>query len=475
MTESLQISVGAPGSRLAEQLRSRLDNQIPGEITLGSQLEESLWNSLSWRAAVGDEVHDRDHLFQAYAKSNSEIEMAREECIAFLDEACKANIDFRSEGEIHPEARNRAVQAESVRMHSFVVLPPAPADAVFNVQLTNEPLDKAREILDGALRRRTTDLVRQFLELSVGLVEKEVVGLVEWANPQACELFYFKRVIIQRQASRVVRDGESRTEWMRGGTRIVTQRSEHAAGEDEIRQARHEHSLHHAAAVPLDEIRTPIPQEFHEMMRNIPNWLRPAMRLITGVQFRGKIQEIEVDRKTWKHVRPLPAREEIRIHVDPVLALGPLVFAGWGEEHQAAENERLDAETRQRQTAVIEPLHTKVIQYGLVLFAVWQAVALVLVGAGEMHGSHLTWLGVGMSILGLGIVAGLVRFDNLGGARAGALMYVVAMLTAASAVAGVQFLGIAFVRNSLVLGLAGVVFAYAAFHLLGVFKKLRSS
>lgn len=459
----------------ATEPRIHWKDRLQADKGLAHLMEESFWKAIPWQRALTDVACDQELVFQVYGQSIVDLETVHQETIRFLEQVWETNREFRAEGPINPEARAKTLQAERDRLSQLIQWPAQPPDKVFNVHLTNSSLDSIIALLSEELRRRIASMVRQFLECCVRLVEKEVLGLIEWVNPSACELYFFRRVIIQGQHKKEIKEGQKKVQQIQGGMKIVTSRTEVISGEHEIRQARHEHHLHQASESPLDDAKAPIPQDFQPLVRAIPGWLKPWMRLVTGVQFRGRILEIEVGRERWQQSQQISPIEEYRIAIDPVIVLGPFVFSGWDDTHMEVENGRLDSEEKEKQNQDVADLNARLLKRGGILLLLWQLFALVLVGAGAVHGTGFLLAGIGMAIVGLGLALGLARFDALiREKKTGPGFYAAVFFSAASAIAGSQVLAIGIVKELPGFTVLGIVCLAIALRFFVEVKKLRS-
>jgi hypothetical protein len=178
-----------------------------------------------------------------------------------------------------------------------------------------------------------SDSTRAVAEFVAELVRLGFLGFVQsHEGTRAVYCYPLRRVALTinkqtPESTRKVREDASapfgqRVEY-RTGSRVEG-RSEHTLEE-------HVHHLENVTETPLTAFVKPVPERVAALIRSVPEWLRPSLRVIEGdivqeeVHRRGSYEtkwETEVA-QTWK--------------ASPAIALGDLVLVGWSQDDLAAD------------------------------------------------------------------------------------------------------------------------------------------
>ena len=201
---SLQLDLG--GRRFPESWSTSTEqptNQVrrlqepPREVSLPVQLESSLWGHLAWSGLPAGE-DQRQALVESYIRSLNQLDGFRRDAERFVRAACQANLEFRQgAGETHEEARDTAMNARLDEMLAAASAPWLPARNVLNGPVVSQSGPALREQLDQSLRDAVQDFATNFFDLLARLVDRQVMGLVEWFPNHCCSYHFFKQVVIQ--------------------------------------------------------------------------------------------------------------------------------------------------------------------------------------------------------------------------------------------------------------------------------------
>jgi hypothetical protein len=232
-----------------------------------------------------------------------------------------------------------------------------PTKNVLNAGLVSQPVPELRRHLHSALNQAVHNFTAQFFELLARLVDRELVGLVEWFPNGCCSYHFFRRAVIQENdgagPERIIdetffREITNRDEST--GRRIVGRRTVEKVkgqGRHYHRLARHEHEVMNAVHTSIANSAVLLPPQAERLVQAVPEWLYPFVQIIDGDIFRERIIEQDVRVETWSEVR---VRDEPIIGCEPGVIFGPYVLTGWGPREDAAEKRRRrefqDAEVR---------------------------------------------------------------------------------------------------------------------------------
>ncbi len=456
----IEQKLTAPPARATEAVEPVSSKRGSAE-DLQSDLENALWHTLTF--ANKEAFGDMTDLLKHYASSVNQLQKAHADTTAFFELLCQTNLEFRTEGPVNEAARDEVLRNELVPMLAHCFLAPLPSDQVYEAHITSLPLERAEAKLAQELRKKTRTLVQQFLQVCEKLVDQQILGLIEWVNPAACILHFFRKVVIQTESNSHVADGP-RTVAIRGRVaKTTTAQTRVTQGLHEVRHARHEHHLYQAESTRIERATAMIPLPFAPLVHAIPSWLRSQVHLVTGMQFRGKLHEALVKQVAWKHLQELPAKEEFRTLAEPAITLGRYVFAGWGDAEIEGQCRREELEVRAEQDRKIARAAREFIVHRALFYVMIQAMAASVLTTGIVYSPSNTWVGLLVAVAGLWPVWAILRhgaqtrpirnartyyFHGLGAGVAGAAVF---LLFAAG-----------FVTNSLGLGCLGIL-ALAAF------------
>lgn len=314
-----------------------------GAGLLQAKLERALTDTLVFFRSEKQGFGDLDNLLKVYAVAFNQLLKTHEEVGTFFHAVCQASLEYRATTPVHEEARNGAVRKELDAMVRECVLAPLIPDQAYTAHITNLPLEHAEAKLRRELEKHVRVVVQHILGMCEKLVEGQILGEVLWANDSACELYFFRRVVAPTGSTSKVVAGPAITKQDSRIRTTITEQTQVTETAHDVILERHEHHLNKAESVQVDRATTAIPLQFHPLLRSIPGWMRPHVRLITGVQFRGGIQTRKLRSVSTEHsvvLAPKVEKVEFRFRTEPAIALGKFVFAGWGDMEMEGENRR---------------------------------------------------------------------------------------------------------------------------------------
>jgi hypothetical protein len=187
-------------------------------------------------------------------------------------------------------------------------------------------------LLDG-IRGCIHTLVKKLVLSLDCLTELEVVGLIQWLQPDACQYSFFRHVLTVAPGD--VRESAREEVTDRGAVR---ERKRVTRVERDFVQtrsvARHVHDLiccrNYALAGATD---VPMPDRVRHLIRKIPPFLGRFVRVVTGQEVRRLIIERDISTETTTDTEEsVTVQEEHLYRPDPALVLGHYVLTGWDED-----------------------------------------------------------------------------------------------------------------------------------------------
>ena len=366
-------------SRLPQDRHIRKLQEHADDNPLAQHLSESIWTRLAWTSLPASGA-DRQSCVEAYVRSLNQLDQFRLEVEAMVRAACLASLEFRqAQGETHANARDAALSAQLDEMLDQAACDWRTPRNVLDARIVSLPVEALEERLSGPLRAAVNDFSVQFFEMLAKLVDRELVGLVEWLPNNCCSYHFFRRIVIQENRGRDQHIEEQRfnstsERGLATGSQIVGKRkvtTVAGSGAHYFRFARHEHEVMNAVATTIKDSQVVILPPVERLIRTIPDWLYPFVKVIDGQIFRERIIEREHKVSSWEDVQ---VRDEPIIGYEPGVIIGPYVLTGWGPREVAAELTR--REEVQRQAKADEAF--RVAAHRTTLFA-WAAVVLTVV------------------------------------------------------------------------------------------------
>lgn len=289
---------------------------------MAQRLAHSVRSQLIWTRLSSAQA--KEDVIQAYVQSLNQIARMRTEVDKLIRHACLANLEFRQNaGETDAEARDAALAEELEEQLSDAACDWKPPANMLNARSISTWCEEIREHLDESISDAAHEFAEQFLENLAKLVDRELIGLVEWLPNQCCRYFFFRRTIIQDNFGTSRSAGSGQDARPQSGQR--SRSTSH--GVHYHRFARHEHDLMNVVAASLDATGVKMLPQVLPLVNNIPTWLRPFVQVIDGQIIRERITEREQKTTGWGEVQ---SRDEPIYGDDPGVFLGPYLLTGWG-------------------------------------------------------------------------------------------------------------------------------------------------
>lgn len=314
------------------------------EVSLPVELESTLWQLLVW-AELSPAETQRQTLVESYIRSLNQLDGFRRDIDKLIRAACLANLDFRQgTGTTHEGARDAAIRSTLDDMLAAAAADwPAPKN-VLDGTVASQAEPALAVQLEEALRNSVQEFVANFFDLLARLVDRQLVGLIEWLPNHCCSYHFFKQVVIQENegGSRVVREAffDDFSDPSQPGPDVIGKRRTldvRSQGRHYRRLARHEHSVMNAVRTSIGNSRVVMPPQVVAMLENVPDWLYPFIEVLDGDIIRERIIERDIRVETWADT---VVRDEPIYGWEPCVLIGSYVLTGWGPREVQAEQAR---------------------------------------------------------------------------------------------------------------------------------------
>ena len=286
-------------------------------------------------------------LVKAYVDSLNQLQQFRQDVENMVRYACLANLEFRqATGETNVNARDAALRAKLDEMLANAACDWLPIRNILDEKLVSQHVSTLRNHLGVALAAAVAEFAKQFFELLAKLVERQMLGLVQWYPNNCCGYHFYKQVIIQENKGgdprkRLVseqiyeRIGEGSTLNRVIGKRTLAETV--GRGTHYHRFARHEHRVMNTVHTTIGNSRVVMPPQVVRLVEQIPKWLYSFVAVIDGNIFREIISEQDLREENWTDVQ---LRDEPIYGCEPAVIIGRYVLTGWGPREVAEEEAR---------------------------------------------------------------------------------------------------------------------------------------
>ena len=321
--------------------RDRQDQLSPS--VLRRTLIDAIQEGLSFPAR-SEGIAEYSGLFAAYIDDVAVLETRRKEIFDLIEAMKLTGVELDIPEEFTEEAR--ALFQKTIQQ-DYTIAIDRPLNSA-SADLAALPLDQLRERLRNALKQACETLVTQLMNALDNLVDRKIVGLVHWTSQNAVKYDFFRRRIHcdQVQVS---------------GSRKVVRRLEDEAPDDSRRWKRvtkrlrssnficvlehHKHDAVDAFQTSIENSKVVMPEGVLQLIRGIPDWMRPSIRILDGYLIGEKVHYTETCRETI--VKTSVVEEPLHGH-EPAVALGPYVLVGWGPREIAAVLSQRTAATEEK-------------------------------------------------------------------------------------------------------------------------------
>lgn len=290
------------------------------------------------------QADSHDALVRVTARCSQVLEQRRKEIQEFVNALGLHVLSIQVRGELHADAMMSASMSARRELLEAVQEVFIPVEPVLTADLMPQPLPVVQRAVQNWLTTATQGMASQFVLALHRLVERDVVGFIEWTDERICKLHYFRHTIIQ---GRTTTEKSSTVRRVRPNT-LTIEETERQRTRTRHTVERHDHHVMNAEARTLDQTQFPIPEKYSDLITRMPEWLRPHVRVLEGELFLERVAERLIREDQWESQHTV--RQTIKI--DPAIVLGHYVLAGWGQ----AEVERETHRRLREQTAEARPV-----------------------------------------------------------------------------------------------------------------------
>lgn len=372
----------------------------------GTDLEQAIaravWDRMPFGKLDLSLDYDRTELARSYSESDQQLQQAADDVGGLLAAVRDTALVLRQDERISADSRAEWARKHRESLDQSMRFPVVPPDTALNFKSTGTA--GLAERLLSALRERVQQFASEVIQSLQHLAKQQLVGRIEWANGVDCRFTFQQFALTQELLS-------AETRQRRIVDRRTGQRGRETLSSEVLQNTfsvlRHEHELINARQHELSQTVFPIPLPIQALVKTIPEWLRPLVRVVEGTQIKERIGEVDVTTENWRSAPQVVDR--VLFHNDPALVLGSFVLSGWGQREIAVETERLLGEQAVHEQHVAAERRSQNSTLALIVGsgALWSSVVLAVVGfaARSALSLYASW--------GLGVVAVVIQF--LGG------------------------------------------------------------
>ena len=294
----------------------------------------ALWDKMPLAKLDLSLAYDRTELVRAYADSDQQLQAAASEVAGMLEAIRDAALLVRQDDRISPETREEWRRRQQESLDQSIRFPIVPPDTALNFKTSGEA--GLSERLHSALRGRVQQFATDVLESLQGMAQHQIIGRIEWANGNDCR-YTFQQFALTQELLRTNTRRKAIVDRQTRQRGVETLASE--VLQNTFSVLRHEHELINARKHEITQTVFPIPQPVQALVKLVPEWLRPQLRVVEGTQIKERIGEVDVNTDQWTSEPRVVDR--VLFRDDPALVLAGFVLRGWGEREVALETERL--------------------------------------------------------------------------------------------------------------------------------------
>lgn len=347
------LTAPAPVQVNQQQQVRRRERRSLVNLPVEKELVESILGLLPYNKLDDPDPLPRT-LFEKYADSLAVIERCLQDLLNVTKVLFNTNLTYDPPQPVI--VRNYVENALAAEISISLSPPPNIATA----ELGSMPKDHVRDRLSRALAQVSQKLIEQFFDGLDLLLEKEKLGFSHWPGETAVNYRFYRTVvrardaIVHRTATQVVAPKNDRgPDW----TVTQTLHREIKAIPLDISVEHHTHDAIDAFTTTIEESKVVMPREVEALIKAIPDWMRPSIRIIDGYLIRERVEEKKrrsetvvtevtesVETTYQQRVKPRPFNPYSH-GFEPAVMLGTIVLTGWGpREIEATLKEReLDA------------------------------------------------------------------------------------------------------------------------------------
>lgn len=292
--------------------------------------------------------------------SHNELARSVSDCAAFLADRQKDVRDFAElicyhavqiqvKGQTSPQTRAAALESARKPLLKAINQFSKPLPPLLTAELIAQPLPVVQSRTNEWVQNACQSIATQLLMSLHVLVERNVVGIIEWPGASSCKLHFFRHVVTQDQIQSKESERVS-TKTNADSTRQQTvEKWEQTKGRNVFSVERHEHHVMNAEVREPDNTKNPVPQDHKQFLDRIPVWIRKYVGVLEGDLILEKVVTTDIRKESFQskpvrhsiHEETLPAIRTT-YEYDPAILLGHFVLTGWTQKEIDKEQHRRD-------------------------------------------------------------------------------------------------------------------------------------
>lgn len=249
---------------------------------------------------------NRGELYAAFEGTLACVQKVYHENAQFIQNVFKANVERSGLWANDPrkfELMQQRVAEWSRRLPDFGFDRPA----LLSLELHAKPDFVVRATLDAGIRQALTALVRKLVQSLDCMVALEQVGLIEWVHEDAYRLHFFRAALDTGPGPEVERLNGDADEL-----------------ESRVTPTRQVHEVLCAKNYLLTAATMSLPDRVRTLLDEAPAYLKPAMRVVTGMETRRSVIRRRGAADGRDHVS-----EEFVYRPDPAVVIGHYALTAW--------------------------------------------------------------------------------------------------------------------------------------------------
>lgn len=328
-SDQIHVEMDSRRYGILETTDEKFRQAIPGGL---QELAADLRRGSALLALPSAPSLEKRTILDAYAKDLALLEARIREFEDCVRQAIRSSIITGQKS-----ASRRVVEDKTEQTWSAIrkELPPLAKVPLMELPFTRAAKAPAEllEELKLEFERATQLILQHFTFWLHRLVEREFVGLVEWADLDVCRYHYFRHAYTETEIERkerLERTIDPSQEW---GERTQEKLVEERRVRREQFRERHIHHIMSAKLYRLDEYRMLLPPRVQQFLDAVPQWLRPNLQIVDGQITMEEILRRKVSDETVVESEVLSVYK-----YSPGILFGPFNLIGWSADDLAAES-----------------------------------------------------------------------------------------------------------------------------------------
>ena len=343
-------------------------------VKVAIDLYDKIWASLPLASKSAGDFNEVPEIVRCFVASHEQLTKRANEAKALLEAVCRHHVQGVRDERVSSERQQQAEEAK-IRECMDVAMPTVWLGPELDVNNLNRQPEAVLSQLQKSLQRNVAELVESFFHSLEQLVDKGVIGLIEWRTESLCKFHFFRRLVMHVFQGQTT-DERTKGVWQNidGWESVHIERTERTTGREIHEHVRFEQQLMNASTRHLAAPDLVIPEDVSRLLTAIPEWLSGLVRVAVGECFRERvIRKIEKDEAWEDAVVSQHVFERPVVYFDPAICIGEFVLVGWGQrDHDRELRRRAEKEEARNNRARA----TDALAVSLLVFAVGLACLL---------------------------------------------------------------------------------------------------